>query len=159
AYYFELARRSSARQVQRLADALLRYPDILIEKFQVDVAEVEIVPCVLNALPYSRFGKVDGAYFTDASALRRFFQERHFHIRAPHRISDHANLLHRVPVASVWTGDEPAPEDLIRQFERPHQLELVRTHTALQSALVPLGSDAGFAAEEYVRTEMTVESF
>ncbi len=159
AYYFELERRSSAKQVNRLVDALAANPDILRERFDVEPADIEIVPCVLHALPYSRVGKVDGVYFTDASALRRFFQERYFHVRAPHQIDENVRLLHRATVRSAWTGDQPAPEDLIGQLEHPFQLELIMAHTTLTSLAVPLGPQTAFAAEELVRTPMTVESY
>jgi hypothetical protein len=65
AYHFGLEMRSGAKQVKRLANALRDNPDILREKMQVNVANKIILPCVLNAMPFSRNGKVDSVYFTE----------------------------------------------------------------------------------------------
>ena len=95
AYYFELEMHSSGRQVQRLVEGLQRYPDILSKLLGVDVATKRIVPCALNALPFSLPGDVEGIYFTDASVLKRFFHERYFHIISPYRIDKNVQILHR----------------------------------------------------------------
>lgn len=158
AYYFELARRSSAKQVQRLVRALVDYPDILRERFGVEAGDVVIVPCVVNALPYSRIGKVDDVYFTDASALRRFFRDRYFRINQPLLVDDKVRVLHRVNLRSAWSADKPAPEDLIRQFEHPYQVEFIGAHTEVTPMLLPLGSEDAFVVGEFTRKQMTLES-
>ena len=116
AYYFEFEMRSSAKQVMRLADALRRYPDILSQKMQVDVTTKTIVPCVLNALPFSLPSPIDGVFFTDASVLKRFFQEKYFHVNTPYRIDENVQLLHRTAMHSLWAGDEPTPADYLKQL-------------------------------------------
>jgi hypothetical protein len=159
AFYFELEMRSSGKQVKRLAEGLRRSPDILSRRLGVDVATKKIVPCVLNALPFSLPGEVDGVYFTDASALKRFFRERYFHIKTPYRIDENLQILHRTAMHSSWAGDEPSPEDLIRQLEDPFQLRLMLAHTEIGGRPFVAGSADIVVAEDFFRTEMTIESY
>ena len=159
AYYFELERRSNAKQVKRLAKGLQLYPNRVKESLDLDVTNKKIIPCVLNSLPFSLPGKKDGVYFTDASAIKRFFQERYFHIKTPHQISDRARVLHRTATHSLWRGDEPCPEDLIQQFENPFQLQLMRKHIQTISRPFGIGVKDFVAAGEFFRTEITIESY
>ena len=158
AYYFNLEIRSNAKQVIRLTEALRHYPDILRERFGIDVLTKTLVPCVLNALPYSIPGKMWGVYFTDASALKRFFQERYFHLKTFYPIDKNVKFLHRIATKSLWTSDQPSPEDFIRQFECPFQYELMRRHTELSSVSFAIGKTDAVITHEYTRTEISVES-
>jgi len=159
AYYFELEMRSSAKQVMRLAEALRRYPDILSQKMQVDVTTKTIVPCVLNALPFSLPSPIDDVYFTDASVLKRFFQERYFHINRPYRIDDNVQLLHRTALHSLWAGDQPTSEDYLKQLREPFQVKLMLAHTDLGSVPFPISSTELVVAGEFTRTEMSIDSY
>lgn len=159
AYYFEKERHSNAKQVKRLAKGLQLYPDRVKELLGLDVTTKKIVPCVLNSLPFSLPGKIEGVYFTDASALKRFFQDRYFHINSPHRISDKIRVLHRTATHSLWKGDEPCPEDLIQQFENPFQLKLMREHVQTISRPFGIGTHDIASAGEFFRTEISIESY
>jgi hypothetical protein len=159
AYYFELEMRSSAKQVMRLADALRRYPDILSQKMQVDVTTKTIVPCVLNALPFSLPSPIDGVFFTDASVLKRFFQEKYFHVNTPYRIDENVQLLHRTAMHSLWAGDQPTPADYLKQLREPFQVNLMFAHTELGSVPFPISSTELVVAGEFTRTEMSIESY
>jgi len=159
AYYFELEARSNAKQVIRLTEALLRYPEILSERFGVDVTTKKLVPCVLNSLPYSVPGKVEDVYFTDTSALKRFFEERYCYIKTPHQITKNAKVLHRTAVHSQWEANHPSPEDLIKQLDDPFQVKVVQAHTELGVAPFAIGATEAVMAYDFCRTEMSVESY
>ena len=159
AYYFELEARSNAKQVTRLTEALLQYPEILSERFNVDVTTKKLVPCVLNSLPYSLPGKVEGVYFTDTSALKRFFEERYCYIKTPHQVTKDLKVLHRMAIHSQWEADHPSPEDLIKQLEDPFQVKVVQAHTELGVAPFAIGATEAVIAYDFSRTEMSVESF
>jgi len=159
AYYFDLEMHSSGRQVRRLVEGLQHYPDKLSKLLGVDVATKRIVPCVLNALPFSLPGDVEGVYFTDASVLKRFFQERYFHISSPYRIDKNVQILHRTAMYSLWAGDKPSPEDLVRQLEDPFQVKLMVAHTKIGSPPFAIGSVDIVMAGEFLRTEWTIESY
>jgi len=159
AYYLEKERRSNAKQVNRLLEGLQRHPDRVNELLGLDITKKNIIPCVLNSLPFSLPGKKDGVYFTDASAMKRFFQERYFHIKTPHQINDNARVLHRTAVHSLWSGDEPSPEDFIKHLENPFQLQLMRHHIQIVSRPFGIGNYDLVAAGEFFRSEITIESY
>jgi hypothetical protein len=158
AYYFALEQRSAVSQVGRLADALRSHPDVLLERTGIDLTGKTVVPCVLNSLPFSVPGAVDGVYVTDMSALTRFFSERYLHVISPHRPTAGATVLHRTALKSFWKGDEPAPEDLLRQFEEPFQLALLSAHIETCVIRFPLGEGTVVECEEFVRKEFSVDS-
>jgi hypothetical protein len=158
AYHFDLGIRSAARQVKRLADALQKFPDILADQMQIDIATKIVVPCVLNSLPYARTGELDGVYCTDSSVLDRFFSERYFFLKMPIPIREKLTVLHRVAFASLWKADKPSPEDLLEQLKAPLQLKLLKGHTQLQRGVFPIAPMHSVASIEYVRIAWTVES-
>lgn len=159
AYYFELQMASYGEQVKRLAEALKSHPAILRERMGIDTEGKTIVPCVLNSLPYSRPGADDGVYFTDSSSLKRFFRERHLHLSTSHPIEEHVKILHRTAMYAQWAGDAPAPEDLMRQLEDPFQIRLMLAHTEIAARPFSIAPGHFVAAQEFVRTEMTIESY
>lgn len=157
AYYFGLELQSNAKQVIRLTTALNSYPDILKEQLGVDVTQKKIIPCVINALTYTRPGKHHGVYFTDASMLKRFFQERYFHLKTPYQIDKDVIILHRTAMHSLWSSDTPSPDDLLQQLEDPFQLRLILGHTELGPLSMVLNGEV-FISHVYRPTETSVES-
>ena len=131
-YYFQLETQSHISQVKRLAEALRRYPDILETHFGVDATGKEIVPCVVSAMPFSVPGAVDGVYFTDMSALSRFFEARHLRLIQPHNRGGGRRVLHRVALKSIWSGDKPSPEDLLRHLDDPVQVKMISERLAIE---------------------------
>jgi hypothetical protein len=158
AYYFALEQRSAVSQVGRLADALRSHPDVLLERTGIDLTGKTVVPCVLNSLPFSVPGAVDGGYVTDMSAVTRFFSERYLHVISPHRPTAGATVLHRTALKSFWKEDEPAPEDLLRQFEEPFQLALLSAHIETCVIRFPLGEGTVVECDEFVQKEFSVDS-
>jgi len=150
--------RSNIKQIKRLADALRRHPDILREGMGVDQEGKTIIPCVLNALPYALPGAVDGVHVFDASALKRFFEDRHFRIKTGYEIAENIKFIHRVAMHSAWAGDKPAPEDLVRQLQVPFQIRLMLAHTEISCRPFRIGTHL-IAAGEFHRKEITIESY
>lgn len=130
-YYFRLGVRSHISQVKRLVEALRRYPDILEAHFGHEAKGKEIVPCVVSAMPFSLPGAEAGVYFTDMSALMRFFEARHLRLIQPHNLGEGRRLLHRVALKSLWAGDKPTPEDFLRQLEDPIQVKMISERLAI----------------------------
>ncbi len=158
AYYFNLGLRSYGKQVKRLTDALHKHPEVLKDKFGVDVTTKTVISCVLNALPFSLPGPADGVYYIDASVLKRFFQERYFHVKVPHWIDENVQILHRTAMHSFWSSDHPSPEDLLKQLEMPFQLKLELAHTELVPAFIALGDGGIVVTGEYASKDKTIES-
>ena len=98
-------------------------------------------------------------YFTDASLLKRFFNERHFRVKTAYPIKKNLKLLHRNAVYSWWTTDKPSPQDLMRQLEEPFQVKVVRAHTEVSVKPFQIDSNELVVPQEFSRTEMTPESF
>lgn len=156
-YYFDLETASEIGQVLRLAKALERYPDIIMEKMGPQYLGRKIIPCVLHSLPYSRIGKTDGVYFTDASALKRFFEQPYLHIKVPHSIGP-ATVLHRTAIKKFWAGERPIPTDLIEQLEHPFQVEILRKHLEVQPFDFGLSDTELAITYELVHKEMDMRS-
>jgi hypothetical protein len=159
AYYFEVQAESDSRQVKRLANALTNHSDILPEALDIDAADKKIVPCVLNALPYSRPGEQNGVYFTDASSVKRFFGSRYFHLKTSYPVDDNTRILHRTAMQQLWEGDVPTPKDFMRHLEDPFQMKLMLAHTDITTRPFPIADDHLVAAQEFIRTEITIESY
>lgn len=156
-YYFDLEVASHARQVRRLANALVTHPDIIEQEMGAKYTGLKIIPCVLHSLPYSRVDDIDGVYFTDWSALTRFFAQPYFRIQLPHRVGN-ATLLHRVAIRRFWKGEAPTADEFLNQLRRPFQLELFMKHLAVESVNFAVSEREIVVTRELVRTELTARS-
>jgi hypothetical protein len=157
AYYFDLEVASQARQARRLADALVAHPDIIEKEMGAAYAGLIIIPCVLHSLPYSRVNGIDGVYFTDWSALTRFFDQPYFRIKVPHRVGN-ATLLHRTAIRKFWKGDSPTADDFLEQLRNPFQLELSMKHLDVTPVQFAVSEPEIVVTPELIRTEMTTRS-
>lgn len=155
-FHFGLSLRSHAKQVNRLAAALKAHPDILDDAFGGSASRKIVIPCVVNALAYSFPDGLDGVYFTDASALGRFFEGRHIH--APHKttISGTTDGAGPVPIHALWKGDSPTPEDLLEQLRNPIQFKLVADSVETRAFAFPLDATTRCWSEEFARSPLEV---
>lgn len=159
AYYFALEIVSAIEQVKRLAQALVKHGDVVLKKTGIDVTNKIIVPCVVNSLPYAMTGEQDGIYVTDASGLKRFFQERNFHVIRPHHLKGKAaTILHRTAMKALWQGDKPTPADLVSYLTNPLQLQLMIGHAKKRSHYFGLGERTVVAVADIAHEEMTTAS-
>lgn len=157
AYYFDLEVKSQAKQALRLARALEDFPDIIEEHLGKQYLGMTIVPCVLHSLPYSRIGKLGGVYFTDWSALTRFFSQPYFRIKVPHRIGNKV-LLHRTAMRRLWEGDVPTAKDFLKQIEEPFQLSLSLQHLDISLTDFIISESEVVVTSDIFRAEMTTRS-
>ncbi|WP_157043577.1 nuclease-related domain-containing protein [Nitrobacter hamburgensis] len=159
AYYFVMEIASAVKQVTRLANALVEHASLVLERFGIDVANKTVVPCVVNSLPYAMKGDLDGVYVTDASGLRRFFQERNFHIVRPHHLkTKNATILHRTSMKSLWAGEKPTTADLMSYLRDPLALQLGIGHGKEAGHVFGLGERTVVAVTDLVQEEMTTAS-
>lgn len=159
AYYFVMEIASAVKQVTRLANALVEHAGLVLERFGIDVANKTVVPCVVNSLPYAMKGDLDGVYVTDASGLRRFFQERNFHIVRPHHLkTKNATILHRTAMKSLWAGEKPTTADLMSYLRDPLALQLGIGHGKEAGHIFGLGERTVVAVTDLVQEEMTTAS-
>lgn len=144
------------RQVQRLCDGLLTWPEIVVQALGEPLGNRTIVPVVLNNLPYARSGTTDGVYFYDYPALSRFFHSRALTMQ----IATGENHGHRAKTNAVrlWRGTTPEPADLIRQLDDPVQLRITRNLTRQSDFSFQLDGKSVASEPRLFREDMTPEA-
>jgi hypothetical protein len=145
------------RQVQRLVTALREDPSILTQFLKEDCTNLTIVPVVMNSMPFSVKGTVDGIFFADAGSTSRFFQERHMHISRAHQIGE-IRVMYRVPTHSQWEGETPSADDFMRHLEDPLPLQIMVAHLSFEPIVFQLGPVLYAATQVPRRGEITIES-
>lgn len=158
AFYFALEMESARRQVLRLAYGLTSHPDIVFKRTGIDIAGKTMVPCVLNSLPYAAKRDEDGVYMSDASSLKRFFQERNFNIVRPHRLKKNITVLHRTVMKALWSSDKPSVGDFLAYLADPLPLQIANAHTERARHGFSLGERTVVAVDDLAYREMTTES-
>ncbi|WPJ97530.1 NERD domain-containing protein [Coraliomargarita algicola] len=123
-YYFSLKMKDARKQVQRISRQLNENSEIVKRHLGENAKWSETVSIVLNAMPWS-VGKVDGTYFYDSSALRKFFNEGHVSFEMPIRLNDKVVVKRRHKV-SLWAGEEPTSHDFLHQLNNPIQVEALK---------------------------------
>lgn len=125
-------------QIRRLEKALNDHPQFLLQQFGI-TPPFEIIPCILNGLPFSMSGKRGkGAYIYDFSALSRFFEEGTIYIAMPASLGKNATLMVRRHMARLWAGDKPCADDLIKQLENPWQVKSLKENYVFQYIPFPI---------------------
>jgi hypothetical protein len=80
-------------------------------------------------------------------------------VNTAYPIKQNLKLLHRTAVHSLWTGDKPSAEDLMRQLEEPFQVKVLLAHAGIGIKPFQIGNVELVVPNEFFRTEMTPESF
>ncbi|EJG1884307.1 NERD domain-containing protein [Vibrio parahaemolyticus] len=109
-------------QIDRLVKALLSHPEVMEEHFGINVSDYDIVPVILNCMPFSWKGKYKNVYFTDSSSLNRFLASGHINAVVS-KSKGKQRVLEKSTVYKLWESETPSADDLIRQFENPIQLQ------------------------------------
>ncbi|WP_152544077.1 nuclease-related domain-containing protein [Pectobacterium parmentieri] len=112
----------TALQVKRLVVGLTSHPEVFKEHFDKDIGDYEIIPVIMNNLPFSIPGSVDGVFVTDSSSFGRLLRSRYINSgiishQDEYRITDHN------PVFSMWESDTLKASDIINHFNNPVQLQ------------------------------------
>ena len=144
------------RQVQRLCDGLLTWPEIVVQAFGEPLGERTIVPVVLNNLPYARSGATDGVYFYDYPALSRFFHSRALTMQVA--TGENHGRRAKINTIRLWRGTMPEPADLIRQLEDPVQLRVTRNLTRQSDLNFQLDGKSVASEPRLFREDMTPEA-
>ncbi|KIC10784.1 hypothetical protein RA19_10360 [Leisingera sp. ANG-M1] len=118
-YRFQTEVSSQVKQVKRLVNGLNLHPDILERNLGKGASKLKLVPCVINALPFS-LGNHEGIYFTDFSGVRRLFESGSFNMVVASKNTPSITL----PKYRLWKEDKVGPDDLFRQVERSPQLRM-----------------------------------
>ncbi|WBU47631.1 hypothetical protein PF050_14140 [Kosakonia pseudosacchari] len=136
----------TANQVIRLADGLKKYQDVFTDKFGLDINDFKIIPVIVNNLPFSLPGKYYGVYVTDFSALSKIL--RNSHINGIKIKNDYGSLTStNHPLHKLWENDTLQASDLIKQFEKPIQLNEFFESTVVKRHTLPISDSIAFGIE------------
>ncbi|MFF0952163.1 hypothetical protein ACFYE9_32455 [Rhizobium leguminosarum] len=148
AYHFLQEVGSSIRQIQRLRDGLVTWPDILTIEFGPQVTTKTVVHCLLHNETFSFPEGIDGVYIYDWSALTRFFEAAWFRVVHDHRGPQNTVFRNRVGVKRIWSGEEPTPTDLLEELTNPSQYRIVLHHVREDKIAFELDAET-FAIESF----------
>lgn len=110
----------TVKQITRLKNALVEYPEVLLEHFSADVTKFEIVPVIFNCMPFSWNGKFENVYITDFSSLSRFAKSSSINLVMASAKGQTKKSSNK---AKQWAGSKPNSNDLLRHLESPIQLK------------------------------------
>ncbi|ACH63540.1 Nuclease-related domain family protein [Aliivibrio fischeri MJ11] len=110
----------TAQQITRLKNALTEYPEVITEHFGVNVNEYEIVPVILNCMPFSWRGRIEGVYVSDFSSLSKFAKNSKINMVMVNSEGQSECGLSKL---RLWSGSKPNADDLVRHLEDPIQLK------------------------------------
>lgn len=133
-------------QLIRLKNALIKYPEVLKEQFNLNVDNYEIVPVIFNCMPFSWLGEFKGVYISDFSSFSRFVKSPNIHLifsdAQGQRIKMNSKLRQ-------WTGSKPNSIDLIHHLEKPIQLiPYIKSRKSIFSTW-PASDDVCFSFVDY----------
>lgn len=112
----------TSQQLKRLIGGLKLYPEVFEEHFGEKLENYEVIPLMINSLPFSYQGKYKGIYITDFSSIGRFFSSRNITLSSKSRDSEKRSQIKAIH--ALWEGDFPVVDDFLSQLENPIQLEV-----------------------------------
>lgn len=118
----------AAAQARRIADGMRRRPDALTDIFGEDCEGLEVIPCVVGAMPLQAAGQIDGAYFTDQMALATFFAVGEAGVYSTHRIPGLPPIRQTVFANKLWSEPTPTSDDLLRVLDNPPSVAMIGSH-------------------------------
>jgi hypothetical protein len=158
-YHFLQETTSNLKQVDRLRDALKKWPDILTDAFGENAKGKTVVHCILNNETFSIPGGIDDTFLYDWSALTRFFESPFIRIVQDHRGAGDVVIRANVDVKRMWAGGNPTPEDLLDEMRNPSQYRIVEHHVRLQTFRFQLDKETVAIDHYFVRVPSTPASY
>lgn len=122
AYQKKLFINETTNQVKRLVRGLIAYPEVFREHFGKDITGYELIPVIMNNLPFSIPGEVNGVYVTDSSAFGRFIRSRYINSGVLSH-QDGFKMTDNKPAFSMWESDVLKSSDILNHFNNPVQLQ------------------------------------
>lgn len=136
----------TSKQVKRLVNGLTKYPEVFSEHFDEDISDFEVIPLIINCLPFSYAGKFEGVYVSDSSSFGKFFLSgvvSYDQYSGVNFEESNRKILH-----NFWSGNYPSSDDLIRHLENPIHLELYRNNIEEVISCLPVSSDTFFVIND-----------
>jgi hypothetical protein len=114
--------RSDVAQCKRIATQISMREDLITDAFGTAARVSSVHPVLLNSMPFSVPGGIEGVYVYDYSALSRFFREPFITFSSPVVRKDGSTALAVHRLGCLWAADRPSPGDLLREMGQPVQL-------------------------------------
>jgi hypothetical protein len=154
-YYFNRTMDDAKeRQAKRIVQQFADHPELIRNQFGQTAKWDRIVPVLLNAMPWS-FGRSDGVFIYDGSALSHMLRKGITSVIAEYPIGNHRLLRrHRYPLRK---GKIPTAKELEHEMENPNQLRL---HALGWKQVVPpvqISEDLVFALPEWSQRIASLE--
>ena len=136
AYQKKLLFKETATQVKRLIYGLETNPEVFKEHFGKDIKDFELIPVIMNNLPFSLPGKFEGVYITDSSSFGRLLASRFLNTAIIRNQKGNIEMSNKTPYAAMWEGETLSSSDIINHFNKPRQLSDFEDHS--QYKMYPL---------------------
>jgi hypothetical protein len=119
-YFFRCKQEEAADQIRRIARHLADDPTILERTYGHPIELARTTLCVMNLAPFCRPGKDHDVKFYDRRALSKFGEGE---VRAVLNkgLGTETATRTSAPLAKLWDGKEPTPDDLLAQMNAPFQ--------------------------------------
>jgi hypothetical protein len=150
-YHYLQKMEEASGQVERICSHFNDNPSIVRRQLGAGVSWKTTVPCVLNAMPWAA-GKGGNTYFYDSSALTKFFDEGFLAIVMPIKIAQNA-VIQRRHKFSIWSGERPSANDLLKQLEKPLQIQVLEDEWEIDAPLALLSKTLGLVSPFLKRKE------
>lgn len=118
----------AAAQARRIADGMRQRPGALADMLGENCEGLEVIPCVVGAMPLQAAGQVDGTYFTDQMALATFFAVGEAGVYSTHCIPGLPPIRQTVFANKLWSGPAPTSDDLLRFLDNPPSVAMIGSH-------------------------------
>lgn len=153
-YRFNHEMQNHLKQVQRLRQGLVDYPDILEKDFP-EAKGKKAIFCLVNALPFA-LGKVDEIFFIDDSILGRFFSSSTMGVSASRL--DGVGPQFRTELRKLWSGPRPTASDFITYMTAPPQLDVAREQYEVAPRLERLSLGAFAKVNDFRRKDLNASA-
>lgn len=122
AYKKKLFIDETTNQVKRLVNGLNSYPEVFEEHFGKDMKNYDLIPVIMNNLPFSLPGKVNDVYVTDSSAFGRILRSRYITSGVISH-QDGFKITKGKNVFDMWGSDFVSAVKIIDNLENPIQID------------------------------------
>jgi hypothetical protein len=148
-FYFLKKLDAATEQVIRIGQQLTDDPNILRKHLGKDAKWSKVHLVILNAMPVSIAGEINGVHFYDASALGKLLREKEISILVDPSGSFGETTV--VATHTLWEGDAPKAADLLAQLKDPIQLKLIQHKLTLDWHYLPLSPNL-LAAVPFIKS-------
>nr|WP_310615762.1 hypothetical protein [Pantoea cypripedii] len=133
----------AAKQVKRLKEGLLKFPEVFHDKFKKNISDFEVIPVIVNNLPFSLPGLFDDVYVTDYSALSKILHNDSINA-IKITVNEGSLSSTATPSHRLWENDTLQANDLLSQFNEPIQLVSFIDNTMISRHFLPIDSEVAF---------------